>query len=728
MKRRLKQLVLVLVTSFGLSLGGAGVASAYNPPDPSYGPYPQVDGRAGDDLNLVVNTGWPAYVSKSVLPIFGNTWETQDGVRSAFPNRFKFVSGNYDPQTKTGLVSYQGWVRYSGHPSFINQKPVMNMRLADPQIRIGESAVQLVFQVESSPFTTDMGQPGLDPVNRGALVLYELQDVADFHNNLAQGKDFQLPNSWINTQSLHDIFGFYQAGEIAEALSNSVLPVSKFTKSTDPRVEIAKVDLEKKEVTVKGYNFNLNGQGYYAALAPNNDYTKIDRSQALWIVPPSGSIDRRALRSFSPSNSMAARLPQKTVMDNNGNWEGKLAIPENAGEGNWQLVVWPAHTEPGAGNLLFSQEVNLKPATPKPDSSSCKPALSHEGLIDRGGAKVKVNGSGYKTESPGIYVAIVPQGGSLKDAYGKAEWVGGIRDTKAGVRLIPEANAACGSFSLELVAPPALDPGKKYEILTLRAHGMDQEDPSQTLRIPLLYVDPPAAQPVVVPTQICKDDPNILRITGGSLSWGLKKSFTTYIRSSITKGKWETSNGVNWNGDSFVWASAGGQYDLQKQQGRIDYTGTVHFTGHNGVLDLTISNPTIVFNGPGDASLYLSVSSTTFEGKPVPLGRINFAKINAQVNVVGNSLRIQAGNLNLTTTGAKAFAGFYESGQVLDGLYSTLTTRYANSCDKDYEALKNNALARTGSSVDLYLWLALISVLSGLVLVASVKTIHAVKR
>ncbi|UOR00863.1 HtaA domain-containing protein [Leucobacter allii] len=160
-------------------------------------------------------------------------------------------------------------------------------------------------------------------------------------------------------------------------------------------------------------------------------------------------------------------------------------------------------------------------------------------------------------------------------------------------------------------------------------------------------------------------------ITGGTLSWGVKESFRSYISGTIANGSWETSDGATYETPDFGWSGATGSIDPATGTGTVSFTGTVHFTGHDGVLDLTIANPTIEFEGDGKAALMLDTRSTDTEGEVVVDAAqqwVGDVSVGETVAPSGDALALADLPAVLTSEGVKAFAGFYEAGQELDPL------------------------------------------------------------
>lgn len=159
------------------------------------------------------------------------------------------------------------------------------------------------------------------------------------------------------------------------------------------------------------------------------------------------------------------------------------------------------------------------------------------------------------------------------------------------------------------------------------------------------------------------------QVTGGTLTWGVKESFRSYISGSIANGSWDAKDGASYTTPNFQWSNATGDVDLGTGTGSVSFAGTVHFTGHDGVLDLTLTNPTIEFEGDGKASLLLDARSTDASGKlTIDAKQEWVGDLTAPFPpaVEGETLKFDKMKSVLTNSGAKAFAGFYEPGAELD--------------------------------------------------------------
>jgi len=181
--------------------------------------------------------------------------------------------------------------------------------------------------------------------------------------------------------------------------------------------------------------------------------------------------------------------------------------------------------------------------------------------------------------------------------------------------------------------------------------------------------------PAIGPDTAAAAEDGACVVTDGSFTWGVKESFRSYISGSIANGSWEPSEGATYETPDFQWSGATGEIDPETGTGTVSFVGTVHFTGHDGVLDLTMANPTIEFEGDGKAALLLDTRSTDATGEVAIdaeqewVGEVTVTDAVAPQN---SELELTDMTTVLTNSGAKAFAGFYESGVELDPISVSL--------------------------------------------------------
>jgi len=160
-------------------------------------------------------------------------------------------------------------------------------------------------------------------------------------------------------------------------------------------------------------------------------------------------------------------------------------------------------------------------------------------------------------------------------------------------------------------------------------------------------------------------------ITDATLSWGFKESFRSYIDSDIANGEWTTANGATYETPAFSWSGGTGRYDPETGQGYIDFTGSVRFVGHEGLLDTTIENPSVLLQG-GSGQVLLDVTGVTMDGDMVDTDDVPFVSLPAVEVVGGDAVRTVDADTALTADGAIAFPN-YPAGEAFDPVAVSLT-------------------------------------------------------
>ncbi|RLV54977.1 LPXTG cell wall anchor domain-containing protein [Aeromicrobium phragmitis] len=197
------------------------------------------------------------------------------------------------------------------------------------------------------------------------------------------------------------------------------------------------------------------------------------------------------------------------------------------------------------------------------------------------------------------------------------------------------------------------------------------------------------------------------RATGGSLDWGLKESFRTYVEGPIAKG--------SFSGGSF--SATGGAINPDASGiGRANFSGTLSATGHDGKLNFSLSNPSVQITGPTSAVLYAQVKATNTKGESAVNGTVAFANLSFnRLAVDENSLSVSGASATLTGSGAQAFAGFYAAGTPLDPVSFSVSLGGEVPCDSSTDP----SLPKTGADVDAsMLALAALTMLAGAAVLA----------
>lgn len=160
-------------------------------------------------------------------------------------------------------------------------------------------------------------------------------------------------------------------------------------------------------------------------------------------------------------------------------------------------------------------------------------------------------------------------------------------------------------------------------------------------------------------------------VSDATLDWGVKESFRAYIDGSIANGEWTTTGDVSYATPEFTWTGGTGRYDPRTGEGSIAFSGSVRFVGHDGVLDTTISDPVVRFEGDSGV-LLLDVSGPTMDGGEVDVTGVEFVALSAlEIGGEDAIVTVDAQSV-LTEDGAAAFPN-YAAGEPFDPVTVELT-------------------------------------------------------
>ncbi|MFF2273003.1 HtaA domain-containing protein, partial [Agromyces sp. NPDC058136] len=205
-------------------------------------------------------------------------------------------------------------------------------------------------------------------------------------------------------------------------------------------------------------------------------------------------------------------------------------------------------------------------------------------------------------------------------------------------------------------------------------------------------------------------------VADATLDWGVKESFRSYLSSGIANGEWQVQGASETDG-VFGFTSGTGAFDEQAERGTVAFGGSIRFTGHEGVLDTTIANPGLEFDGTGVAYLTLDVSGTTQDGTPVEAKRVRFAELDLASGFAATDGALTGADVpaTLTADGAAAF-GTYAAGEELDPVDFTIplaadcgvvAVAAADTAQVETETKTVDATAAAGSGWSWLLWAGL---------------------
>jgi len=194
-------------------------------------------------------------------------------------------------------------------------------------------------------------------------------------------------------------------------------------------------------------------------------------------------------------------------------------------------------------------------------------------------------------------------------------------------------------------------------------------------------------------------------VVDGSLTWGFKESFRSYISGSIARGEWEVLDGATYETPTFGWSGGTGAYDPATATGEAAFAGGIRFTGHGGLLDTTVENPTLVLTSATTAQLRVDVSGVAMEdavaGDDTVHSQSQVALVDIDLSAAavaedGDRVTITAidAPTAITPEGFEAF-GNYPAGTPFDPLTLAVT---AECIDPDAEPTPEPTGTETGAS------------------------------
>ncbi|MET0448219.1 MAG: HtaA domain-containing protein, partial [Aeromicrobium sp.] len=314
------------------------------------------------------------------------------------------------------------------------------------------------------------------------------------------------------------------------------------------------------------------------------------------------------------------------------------------------------YTYPGGGATYapFETFTPLAFAQPAPVPTV---TVSKTTGIDPAGETVTVRGTGFVANAPATSGTRPPLAGTFAGAYvvfGSflAEWKPSSGapatarkafDTKWGVHAAQMATIGGssrgaieirpdGTFETTLAVSEATGAlsGGAWGVYTYPGGGASYPAFETFTPVAFAGVDPVEPEPPVTP--VTPEVP-----TGaGSLTWPISSSFSSYVTGSIAKGAIAVSGGATRAGSAFQFGQAAGStFDAATRTGTVTYSGSVRFTGHGGILDVTVANPQVRITSASSAALYVTSGGTQVHFANLALGAAPSLAANGTVTYIG---------------------------------------------------------------------------------------------
>ena len=165
-------------------------------------------------------------------------------------------------------------------------------------------------------------------------------------------------------------------------------------------------------------------------------------------------------------------------------------------------------------------------------------------------------------------------------------------------------------------------------------------------------------------------------ITDGTISWGLKSSFRSYLGSPVAHGAITAGAPATDTGTQTVFPQATGSWG--DSSASVGAKGSVRYTGHEGALDLTISDPRIVVTGTSAQLVVDAVDSDDQTHDDVAFATINLA---GKVTSTDSQVTIAQAPTTITAAGSALLSyqgsAFYPAGTALDPIDASFTAKAA---------------------------------------------------
>ncbi|WP_168200375.1 HtaA domain-containing protein [Protaetiibacter larvae] len=467
------------------------------------------------------------------------------------------------------------------------------------------------------------------------------------------------------------------AGGVVQAGNELAVPIAFYDTTTRLDVDTTSgLDPAGATITVTGTNYDPD---FVARGATAGFYAQVGWIDSTW-RPSEGAVSGNRSNAYSAwvqdVNTAAPYLKWTENAYGSVDFSWTISITKAALDAKSRAGATLAVFTVGAGGVVQAGNELAVPIAFY-DTTTTLTVDATSGL-DPAGATITVTGKNYNPDytargsAAGFYAQVgwidstwrPSQGavsGNRSNAY--SAWVQGINETAPYLKWTENAYGTV-DFSWTIpITKAALDAktraGATLAVFTVGAGGVVQAD--NELAVPIAFqtpTDPGTGGPGTTPTP-----------AAGTLSWGVKASFRDYVTGPIAHGSITTS-GVATAGGRYVFPQSGAA-SLTDGLGSVSYSGSVHFSGHAGVLDLRLSDPQVRIDSATSGTLLVRVDGGT---------RVAFASLalgsGTRSTGADGSVSFTGVPATITATGSDAFAfegsSFYPAGTALDPVSFTI--------------------------------------------------------
>lgn len=307
--------------------------------------------------------------------------------------------------------------------------------------------------------------------------------------------------------------------------------------------------------------------------------------------------------------------------------------------------------------LTFTAGASADPTDPEPTTP--KATVQSVKVV---GDKLQVAGKAENVKGE-VSVGLIERGTAAK--------AGGKSAILAQSDVKPSNGTA--SFSLS-AAKDKLDRTKLYEVVVWPKG----EAPNTGSILASANVNVTSAQWLALFGAPKPTDPENPDLAGGVLKWGVIEPFRNYVEGPIAHGEirmlgkaTKATNGV------FEFPQAvGGSWNAEKQRGEIRYAGGVFFSGHDGALALSITDPQIKVIDASRAVLNAKV-----DGKLIPVANLDLSA--AKRSEKDGAVTWAGATAALRAEAVGTFLDRYKAGTAMDPVTFTVGAAAVAPGDED---------------------------------------------
>jgi len=619
---------------------------------------------AGATLDWGIRTSFVNYVKGPIA----HGVVTPDGVGGTGP--FSWAGGTGTSQS----VEYPGSVRFEGHKGtgVPADEYALDLTFSHLRVRLtSTSTAELVLDVRTRPLGAS------EYTNHSDVVFATLALASGNVTSTATAVAYTGVPAVLTADGAAAFAGFYSAGENLDPVSFS-WPVEQAP--IVPTLAVSQTEgLEPggASITITGTDYNTDYANRHGA-GKAGVYVQIGWLDSAWrpsAGAPSSARNNAYQRWVKEDPTAGLYLQWTETSSTRADFSWTVTIDKATLDAKTRAGATLAVFTVGAGGAVQADNELAVPIAFH--DTTTKLAVSQTTGLDPAGATITVTGTNYDPsavglhgpsagQAAGVYAQIgwldtnwrPSQGadsGTRSNAY--TAWVQGTNETAPYLRWTINPYGLADFSWTVTIDKATLDAkartGATLAVFTVGAGGVIQA--GNELSVPIAFTVPSTGGGGdVEPTPA---------LTAGSLSWGVKASFRSYVTGPIAHGAITTTGASSVLG-AYVFPQAAAA-QLANGLGTVAYSGSVRFTGHDGILDLRLSDPQVRIDSATSGTLLLRVNG----GAPVAFASLALGSGTKTTDATG-AVRYANVPASLTSAGSGAFSfegsTFYPAGTALD--------------------------------------------------------------